>query len=319
MPFSRSRSIESITRSLTDPSSAWWVEKAPDCQSIASTRVVLPWSTWATMATLRRSSRVAAGMAKALDPYAGGDPGSLRARAGAARTRRPCPRPSAGRPSAPASIATSCRPRPPSSASLDLAQPGQRLVGVADPEGDDVVEEQRRQLDRAVGVPERVGDQLADQQLGELDHRLELPTWRACCGPRRGRRTTDSTPPSSCQVPDPVGAEAGQRATRRATSSSCPAAAVQRRQDVVAERVEPGRSVLERPGRGGAARRRCRRHGTRPGRRCRAPAAHRRAPRAVTDSNGTPPTPSGAPDGWGSSSVGRPGRCSTGGGCPAVA
>ena len=57
MPFSRSRSIESMTRSLTEPSSAWWIENAPHCQSIASTRVVLPWSTWATIATLRRSSR----------------------------------------------------------------------------------------------------------------------------------------------------------------------------------------------------------------------------------------------------------------------
>ncbi len=31
---------------------------------MASTRVVLPWSTWATMATLRRSSRVCMGMRK---------------------------------------------------------------------------------------------------------------------------------------------------------------------------------------------------------------------------------------------------------------
>ncbi len=51
MPFSRSRSIESITRSAT----SWLARKAPDCHSIASTSVVLPWSTWATMATLRMS------------------------------------------------------------------------------------------------------------------------------------------------------------------------------------------------------------------------------------------------------------------------
>src|SRR3954467_11967205 len=57
MPFSRSRSIESITRSPT----SWLARNAPDCQSMASTSVVLPWSTWATIATLRRSSR-AAGM-----------------------------------------------------------------------------------------------------------------------------------------------------------------------------------------------------------------------------------------------------------------
>ena len=53
MPFSRSRSPLSIARS------AMWScsPKAPDCHSILSTRVVLPWSTWATMATLRRSTR----------------------------------------------------------------------------------------------------------------------------------------------------------------------------------------------------------------------------------------------------------------------
>ena len=53
MPFSRSRSPESMTRSAT----SWFSLNEPDCQSIASTSVVLPWSTCATMATLRRSSR----------------------------------------------------------------------------------------------------------------------------------------------------------------------------------------------------------------------------------------------------------------------
>ena len=57
MPFSRSRSIESMTRSAT----SWLARNAPDCQSIWSTSVVLPWSTWATIATLRRSSRTAIG------------------------------------------------------------------------------------------------------------------------------------------------------------------------------------------------------------------------------------------------------------------
>src|SRR5215207_4469517 len=69
MPFSRSRSIESMTRSAT----SWLARKAPDCQSMASTRVVLPWSTWATMATLRRSWR-AAGTGLRLE--GGGEPGS---------------------------------------------------------------------------------------------------------------------------------------------------------------------------------------------------------------------------------------------------
>ena len=54
MPFSRSRSIESITRSAT----CSLARKVPLCQSIASTSVVLPWSTWAMMARLRTSSRV---------------------------------------------------------------------------------------------------------------------------------------------------------------------------------------------------------------------------------------------------------------------
>ena len=53
MPFSRSRSPESMTRSV----SSWWAPKAPVWRSSASTSVVLPWSTWATMATFLMSSR----------------------------------------------------------------------------------------------------------------------------------------------------------------------------------------------------------------------------------------------------------------------
>ena len=59
MPFSRSRSPESMTRSTT----AWLARKVPVWRSIASTSVVLPWSTCATIATLRRSARTAVGMA----------------------------------------------------------------------------------------------------------------------------------------------------------------------------------------------------------------------------------------------------------------
>src|SRR5699024_2568229 len=54
MPRSRSMSPESITRSAT----CWLARNAPDCLSIWSTRVVLPWSTWAIMAMLRRFSRI---------------------------------------------------------------------------------------------------------------------------------------------------------------------------------------------------------------------------------------------------------------------
>ncbi len=50
MPRSRSRSLESMARSVT----FWFSRKVPDCCSRRSTRVVLPWSTWAIMATLRR-------------------------------------------------------------------------------------------------------------------------------------------------------------------------------------------------------------------------------------------------------------------------
>src|SRR5580698_5216218 len=50
IPRSRSRSLESIARSVT----FWFSRKVPDCCSRRSTSVVLPWSTWAMMATLRR-------------------------------------------------------------------------------------------------------------------------------------------------------------------------------------------------------------------------------------------------------------------------
>src|SRR4051794_7699853 len=60
MPRSRSWSIESMTRSVSAAPS----RNAPDWRSIASTSVVLPWSTWAMIATLRRSSRVAVFLAR---------------------------------------------------------------------------------------------------------------------------------------------------------------------------------------------------------------------------------------------------------------
>src|SRR5665213_1739528 len=49
MPRSRSRSLESMTRSVT----ASLARKVPDWRSMASTRVVLPWSTCGMMAMLR--------------------------------------------------------------------------------------------------------------------------------------------------------------------------------------------------------------------------------------------------------------------------
>ena len=89
MPFSRSRSIESITRSAT----SWFARKAPDCHSMASTSVVLPWSTCATMATLRRSSRATGIDSKRLealprDPIASGGMSDLEPRRGGGISRR---------------------------------------------------------------------------------------------------------------------------------------------------------------------------------------------------------------------------------------
>ena len=50
MPRSFSRSFESMTRSAT----RWFSRKEPDCFSSSSTSVVLPWSTWAMIAMLRK-------------------------------------------------------------------------------------------------------------------------------------------------------------------------------------------------------------------------------------------------------------------------
>ncbi len=52
MPRSRSRSVLSITRSATRS----FARKMPLWWSMASTRVVFPWSTWAMIATFRRSA-----------------------------------------------------------------------------------------------------------------------------------------------------------------------------------------------------------------------------------------------------------------------
>ena len=51
MPRSRSWSLESMARSAI----CWFSRTEPDCFSSWSTRVVLPWSTWAMMAMLRIS------------------------------------------------------------------------------------------------------------------------------------------------------------------------------------------------------------------------------------------------------------------------
>src|SRR3954452_13950423 len=57
IPRSRSRSLLSITRSTTRSLD----RKIPLWWSMASTRVVLPWSTWATIATFRSSGLATTG------------------------------------------------------------------------------------------------------------------------------------------------------------------------------------------------------------------------------------------------------------------
>src|SRR6059058_1924618 len=66
MPRSRSWSIESIARSGAVSCSV----NTPDWRSMASTSVVLPWSTWAMIATLRMSARWAMGALRLRGPYA---------------------------------------------------------------------------------------------------------------------------------------------------------------------------------------------------------------------------------------------------------
>src|SRR6187397_2951290 len=56
-----------MTRSTT----AWFERNVPVWRRRASTKVVLPWSTWATIATLRRSARTAVGVAGAAESGTG--------------------------------------------------------------------------------------------------------------------------------------------------------------------------------------------------------------------------------------------------------
>src|SRR5215510_12662082 len=94
MPFSRSRSMESMTRSAT----SWCAPKEPVWRSMASTRVVMPWSTWATIATLRRLETAARADMELLDSFGGRCPARGRraergilpaGRAGGARAEEP--------------------------------------------------------------------------------------------------------------------------------------------------------------------------------------------------------------------------------------
>src|SRR5262245_26055833 len=88
MPRSRSRALESSTRSAT----CSLARKTPVWCSMASTSVVLPWSTWAMMATLRTSGR-RRDMETRMVTVAGG---SVKGAAGSAGAHEPRAEPGAG-------------------------------------------------------------------------------------------------------------------------------------------------------------------------------------------------------------------------------
>ena len=69
MPRSFSRSFESMARSST----RWLSRNEPDCDRSLSTSVVLPWSTWAMMAMLRKRM----GHRKSNLPDSGDEPGRV--------------------------------------------------------------------------------------------------------------------------------------------------------------------------------------------------------------------------------------------------
>src|SRR5664280_3504824 len=101
MPFSRSRSIESMTWVLT----SWLARNAPDCHSIASTSVVFPWSTWAIIATLRRSLRMGMRVLRKAQVEATASPQPC-------EVYRGCRRPSSARPEGVREVlGPGCRPR----------------------------------------------------------------------------------------------------------------------------------------------------------------------------------------------------------------
>ena len=116
MPFSRSRSPESITRSV----SSWWAPNAPVWRSSASTRVVLPWSTCATMATFLMSSRVSMG-GPTIDDLGGVPSGGRR---GATFRRRPAPAPPPPSPRVRTAGSGSTRTRWPESGHHPTTRPG---------------------------------------------------------------------------------------------------------------------------------------------------------------------------------------------------
>ncbi len=182
MPFSRSRSPESIARSST----CWCSPNAPACQSILSTRVVFPWSTWATMATLRMSPRVFMGMSTIVS--------GIRARSGPPRARGDQPRRRRQREAAVRRIRVAMR----STMGRSAGQPGHVVQVVRREPAQLVVVLQRRRLARrdhrppdghGVGLPQRPASVLpADRE-----------------APRRARTDTPSSSRSSrCSACSPV-------------------------------------------------------------------------------------------------------------------
>ena len=211
MPFSRSRSPESIARSST----CWCSPNAPDCQSILSTRVVLPWSTWATMATLRMSARVFMGMRNSVSGFGGwfgprrrgcsswvctgvdSEPGVTAAspRASPRWAGRRAASATARRSSSPSQRSSSWSSRGSASPSTTSRQPHQHLVPVAQRprrtrQGAGHVRAERAPRRRAPRAARGAGRRAGDSPVVDL-------AARAAPSRRRGPRARCAAPPAA--------------------------------------------------------------------------------------------------------------------------
>ena len=213
MPFSRSRSVESMTRSTT----SWLARNAPVWRSMASTRVVLPWSTWATMATLRRAREEDMGTPE--------QDGRTSGRGGNRRFYRPV---SPGRAPAPAVR------RPPTARATIAGEPGQ----------DDRHEQPRQHHDQQrpddlvlgpqIGavVPEHHQDQVRHRGHEGGEDARATPGGRATtppprparARPRRRRPTAPAPPPSGCPGPLMLDSSAAARVVRSRLATTAIAA-----------------------------------------------------------------------------------------------
>ena len=287
MPFSRSRSPESMTRSV----SASCSPKAPVWRSILSTRVVLPWSTWAMIATFRRFRGRVHGPREASGALGSGRDGGIDARRGALGRRRD--RRGALRPA----VRAACRARSTSS-STTSTQPGVR-PGPDDPRGrraSGAVPVGRDIAATSPSTTQAVDGALARRAVADagagarvsvrrctgvgvapaLQRQLRRPARRTT---RRGSRAATRSPLASTSTRwhSPVAHVAastahsartsrgarGEPGPERAASREPARGAVAARVDLLARGVE---HAARRPGREASQRRRCRAAGAPPSR-----------------------------------------------------